>query len=83
MKIKIENKSSQTALRCARMMMQQSLSGVRSITLQGAFDRTAEKRSERRSRRLERSSLLCADLCSIAVTKTGTCRAERKLEKRD
>ena len=90
MKIKTENKSSQTALRCTRMLLQQILLGVRSITLEGALNRTAEDGRERRTRGLERSCLLCANLCSIAhrlrsiaVTETGTCGAERELEKRD
>ena len=53
MKTKTKSKSSQMALRCARMRMLQSLSGVRSIALQGALEHTAEDGSERRSRGLE------------------------------
>jgi hypothetical protein len=66
MKIKTENKSSQTALRCARMGLQKILSSVHSIALHGAFDRTAEDGSERMGIRFDCSSLLCADLRSIA-----------------
>ena len=66
------------------MRMQQSLSGVRSISLQGVHDRIAEDGRERRSRGLERS-LLCADLHSITiglrlsiVIETSTCGADRE-----
>jgi hypothetical protein len=67
------------AIRCARIRMLQSLSGVRLIALQGELERTTKDGSERRSRGLE-CSLLCADLHSItlglrsiAITETGTC----------
>jgi hypothetical protein len=90
MKIKTENKSSQTALRCARMGLKKILSRVRSIALQGAFGRTAEDESECRGRRFDRSSLLCAELRSIAhglqsiaITGIATYGAERELEERD
>ena len=66
MKIKTENESSQTALRCARMGLQKILSRVRLIALQGVFDHIAEDGSERRGRRFDCSSLLCAELRSIA-----------------
>jgi hypothetical protein len=87
MKIKTESKSSQTALKCARMRMLQSLLGAHSIALQGALERTAEDGSERRSRGLDRN-LLCACALdrtgrSIAVIETSTYEAERELEKRD
>jgi hypothetical protein len=64
MKTKTESKSSQTALRCARKRMQQSLSKVR-------LSVRPKMGVSHRSRGLERS-LLCAAVRSIAVTRTGT-----------
>jgi hypothetical protein len=71
------------------MRMQQSLSGVHLITLEGALDRTVEDGSEHRSRELKPRCLLCADLRSIthelrssAVTETGTYELIEELEQK-
>ena len=69
------------------MRMQQSLSGVRSIALQGALDRIVKMRA---SAAAEGSSVACcADLRSIAIGLRSsvvietTYGADRELEKRD
>ena len=88
MKIKTENKSSQTALRCTRMRLQQTLVGVRLIALEGALDRTAEVRRLNAGQKFRSQQLV---VCSTANDRTqavidrsyrrGTCRTKRELER--
>ena len=88
MKIKTKNKSSQTALRCTGMRLQQILAGVRSIALEGALDRTAEVRRSNVGKEVwSQQFVVCstANDCTRAVIdrsyRMGTCRTERELEK--
>ena len=89
MKIKTKNKSSQTALRCTGMRLQQTLAGVRSIALEGAFDRTAEVRRSNVGKEVRSQQfVVCstANDCTRAVIdrsyRMGTCRTERELERK-
>ena len=84
MKIKTKNKSSQTALRCTGMRLQQILVGVRSIALEGALDRTAEVRRLNAGKKVRSQPKI--DVGSTANDRTravidrsyrmGTCRTE-------
>ena len=86
MKIKTKNKSSQTALRCTGMRLQQTLVGVPSIALEGALDRTAEVRRSNVGKEVWSQQFV---VCSTANDRTrtvidrsykmGTCRTEREL----
>ena len=86
MKIKTKNKSSQTALRCTGMRLQQILAGVRSIAPEGALDRTAEVRRSNARKEVRSQPKInvgsTANDCTRAVIdrnyRMGTCRTERE-----